>query len=97
VPAEKQGTVGYGSYERTVDVLAQAVAASPWLAGDRFTAADVYVGAQVMWGLQFGSLPKRPEFEAYGARLAQRPAYQAAKAIDEEVAQALQKAKEAGS
>jgi glutathione S-transferase len=97
VPADKQGMVGYGSYERTVDVLAQAVAASPWLAGDRFTAADVYVGAQVMWGLQFGSLPKRPEFEAYGARLAQRPAYQAAKAIDEEVAQGLQKAKGAGS
>jgi glutathione S-transferase len=93
VPADKQGMVGYGSYERTVDTLAQAVSASPWLAGERFTAADVYVGAQVMWGLQFGSLPKRPEFEAYGARLAQRPAYQAAKAIDDQVAQALQQAK----
>ena len=93
VPADKQGMVGYGSYEHTVDALAQAVAASPWIAGERFTAADVYVGAQVMWGLQFGSLPKRAEFEAYGARLSARPAYQAAKAIDNELAQALQKAK----
>ncbi len=97
VPADKQGMVGYGSYERTVDVLAQAVSASPWIAGDSFTAADVYVGAQVMWGLQFASLPKRPEFEAYGARLAQRPAYQAAKAIDDALSQALQAQKAKGA
>lgn len=47
--------------------------------------ADVYVGSQIDWGLQFGSIPVRPAFEAYAARLRQREAYQAAKAIDGEL------------
>ncbi|MBX9731448.1 MAG: glutathione S-transferase, partial [Sphingomonas sp.] len=55
---------------------------SPYIAGDRFTAADVYVGSQVIWGVQFGTLPKRAAFEAYIARLVARDAYSRAKAID---------------
>jgi glutathione S-transferase len=60
------------------------------VAGPGFTAADVYVGSHLIWGMQFGTLPKRPEFEDYAARLVQRPAYAAAKAIDEALGQALQ-------
>ena len=83
VPNEKQQTmVGYGNYERVVDVLATAVTRQPFIAGTEFSAADVYVGSHVLWGLQFGSLPKRPEFEDYAARLVTRPAYVTAKAID---------------
>ncbi|WP_111495546.1 glutathione S-transferase family protein [Marinobacter bohaiensis] len=85
VSDEQQRMVGYGSYERTVDVLASAVSRSRYVAGDEFTAADVYVGAHVMWGMQFGSLPKRPEFESYAARLMDRPALQAATAMDDEL------------
>lgn len=77
-PPEKQGMVGYGSYDRTVDVLAGAVSAGDWIAGDRFSAADVYVGSQVLWGLQFGSLPDRPELRAYADRLGEREAYRRA-------------------
>ncbi|TBW48223.1 glutathione S-transferase family protein [Marinobacter halodurans] len=87
VADEQQRMVGYGNYEQAVDTLAGAVAASPYIAGDRFTAADVYVGSQIMWGMQFGSLPKRAEFEAYGARLSERPALKAAMAIDDELGQ----------
>ena len=48
----------------------------------RFTAADVYVGSQIDWGLQFGTIPSRPAFEAYAAGLRERAGYKAAKAID---------------
>lgn len=84
VPTDQQQRMaGYGSYDRVVDVLEQAVAAHPYIAGDRFTAADVYVGSQVIWGAQFGSLPKRDAFDAYIARLVERDAYTRAAALDD--------------
>jgi glutathione S-transferase len=78
VSDEQKIMVGYGRYEEAVDVLEGAMPAGDgWIAGDRFTAADVYVGSTVSWGLQFGTLPERPGMRAYADRLAQRPAYQA--------------------
>ena len=53
-----------------------------WVCGERFTMADVYVGSQVDWGLGFGTMPSRPAFEDYAARLRERDACEAAKAID---------------
>ncbi len=83
-PAEKAGMVGYGSFEQTLDTLEGAVAgASPWLLGERFSAADVYLGSQVLWGMMFKTLPERPAFVAYGARLRARPAWQRASALDD--------------
>jgi glutathione S-transferase len=54
-----------------------------FICGDRFTAADVYVGSMILWGTQFGTLPMAPNFEAYAARLSAREAYQRAKRIDD--------------
>ena len=83
-PAEKSGMAGYGSYEQTVDALETVVAgAAPWLLGERFSAADVYVGSQVVWGQQFGTLPARPAFATYAARLQARDAYRRATALDD--------------
>ncbi len=76
---------GYGSFELTVDVLERAVSAHPYVAGDRFTAADVYVGSHLMWGMMFGSLPKRPAFEEYWGRLATREAHLRAAALDDAI------------
>ncbi len=81
--AAQERMIGYGSFERVIDVLEQAVAAHPYIAGDRFTAADVYVGSQVIWGMQFGWLPKREAFADYAARLIERPAYLRAAALDD--------------
>ncbi|MFD1788406.1 glutathione S-transferase family protein [Sphingomonas floccifaciens] len=75
VTPEQSRMVGYGSFDTVVDTLEQAVAAHDYIAGDRFTAADVYVGSHILWGSQFGWLPKRDAFDAYMARLADRPAY----------------------
>ncbi|TXD39789.1 glutathione S-transferase family protein [Lujinxingia vulgaris] len=83
VSPERRGTVGYGSYEATIETLAYAVRQHDYIAGDRFTAADVYVGSQVGWGLQFGTIEARPEFSAYWSRLSEREAYKRASALDD--------------
>ena len=82
-PAEKAGMAGYGSFEQVVDALESAVTPGPWILGDRFSAADVYVGSQIMWGLQFKTLPERDAFKAYAARLAGREAAGRARDLDD--------------
>ena len=79
---QKQGMLGFGSYERAMDMFDMLLSDRDYVCGDRFTMADVYVGSQVDWGLQFGTIPKRAVFEDYAARLRERPAYKEAKAID---------------
>lgn len=74
--AQQQGFVGYGNFERVIHTLEQALQQREYIAADFFTAADVYVGSQLRWGLLFKTIPARPAFEAYVARLQQRPALQ---------------------
>ncbi len=82
-PTEQQSRMaGYGNYDLAVDVLEKAVSVHRYIAGDRFTAADVYIGSQVGWGLAFGTLPKRAACEDYLGRITSRDAYKRAKAID---------------
>jgi glutathione S-transferase len=82
-PPEKKAFVGYGSLEETIDNLDRAIVPGPYICGDQFTAADVYVGAQLGFGMQFGSIEKRPSFEAYVGRLMSRPAAIRAREIDD--------------
>jgi glutathione S-transferase len=82
-PADKKMMVGYGSFEETIDALEGAVSGSDYICGDRFTAADVYVGSQIGWGMMFGSIDKRPAFEDYFARLQARPAAKRANELDD--------------
>lgn len=74
--------VGFGTYEATLDALEGALSPGPWLCGEQFTAADLYVGAAITWGMMFGTLEKRPAFEAYARRLQARPASQRAQQLD---------------
>lgn len=90
-PSAEQGRMfGYGNYDLTVDVLDKHLQGRDYVAGDSFTAADVYVGSQVMWGTQFGTLPKRDSFMAYAERLDARPAHRAASAKDDAAMPAVQ-------
>mgnify|MGYP000851924209 FL=1 len=91
VPADRQGMVGFGSYERVLDALDGHLSDHAFTCGDRFTMADVYVGSQVDWGLTFGSIPPRPAFVAYAERLQARDAYKAAKGIDNTLIQEMRK------
>jgi glutathione S-transferase len=82
VPPDRKMMAGYGDYDDAVLNLERAVAGKPFVAGDRFSAADVYVGSTIDWGLMFKTLPDRPAFQAYIAPMRERAAYQRAKAID---------------
>ena len=72
IPKEREATSGYGNFEMTVDTIAKAVKDRDYIAGNRFSAADVYAGSQIGWGLQFGTIEKKPEFEAYWSRISDR-------------------------
>jgi len=83
-PADKSRMAGYGTFEETIDTLEQAAAgAHPYLCGEQFTAADVYVGASIGWGMQFGIIEKRAALTDYVGRLTERPAYKRAVEIDD--------------
>lgn len=88
--SRQQGMAGFGSYDRTVDMLAGHLAANAFVCGDRFTMADVYVGSHVDWGIGFKSMPERPEFLAYLDRVRARPAYVRAKEIDNQLIAEMQ-------
>ncbi len=88
IAPEKQGFVGYGDFDRMVATLVQAVDGRSFVAGERFSAADVYLGAMVGYGLQFETLPRHPALVAYAAAHAQRPARQRAAALDDALAAA---------
>ena len=83
-PSEEQRRmVGYDSYDKVIDVLDSLFSdGRQFVCGDRFTAADVYLGSQVDWGLQFGTITTRDSFQTYVERLRQRDGYKRAKTID---------------
>jgi glutathione S-transferase len=82
---EQEFFFGYGSYERTVDQLERAVLAHPFIAGEHFTAADVYVGYHIGWGLGLQTLPPRAAFIAYVEKLTRRDAFKRAVAKDQKL------------
>ncbi|MBX9932867.1 MAG: glutathione S-transferase family protein [Methylobacterium sp.] len=79
----KRGMAGYGSLAAVLDTLEGAVSDRPYLVGDRFTAADLYLGSHLMWGMQFGTIEKRAAFQQYVEPLAARPAAVKAREIDD--------------
>ncbi len=82
-PDPKQETsLGFGSFDRTIDTLDHWLTAREFVCGRRFTMADVYVGSAIDWGLAFGTIPERRSFAAYAERLRERAGYRQAKAID---------------
>ena len=85
VKPEQKRMVGWGDTADTLAALEGAIAGKRYIAGDAFSAADVYVGSQLGWGLQFGSIEKRPAFLAYVAGLEARPAFISAKQIDDKL------------
>lgn len=85
VAPDKEMTAGYGNYDRVVDVLDGKFQTDDYVCGSRFTMADVYVGAQLVWGTQFGTLPSRDSFVAYAKRMTERDAHRSAKAIDDKL------------
>ena len=87
---EQERMAGFGSLAHVVDALELAVTGRDFIAGGKFSAADVYVGSQIGWGMQFGSIEKRPAFETYWGKLFERPAAVRARQIDDALLPAQQ-------
>ncbi|MGH6849120.1 MAG: glutathione S-transferase family protein [Methylocella sp.] len=76
-------SAGFGDFDRVFDVVEAAVAKSPWLLGEKFSAADVLIGSDLYFGIDiFKLVPSRPALRAYVDRCLARPALQRAKAIE---------------
>lgn len=83
VSEEQSRMVGYGSFDEVIDALDGMLGDRDYIAGGKFSAADVYVGSHLMWGSMFGWLPERDSFNRYMSRLRERPAYQRGNAKDD--------------
>jgi glutathione S-transferase len=79
-PVERPSTQGYGTYDDVLRALETAVTPGPYVCGEQITAADIYLGAQINWGLQTKSIEARPAFVAFAERVTSRPAYARANA-----------------
>ena len=76
-------SAGWGSFERVMDVLSEALGQRAWILGEQFSAVDVMLGADLNYGLNiFKIVEPRPEFTAYVGRCTARPAFQRAMEID---------------
>jgi glutathione S-transferase len=90
-PTERQATIGYGNFELVMDALELAVTVQPFIAGERFSAADIYAGSHISWGLQFGTMDRRPAFEDYWSRISSRQAHRRASELDDAAMEAQPK------
>jgi glutathione S-transferase len=83
VPEGRERMAGYGRYADVMNTLEGLLSEGGYVAGESFTAADLYLGSHLGWGMQFGTLEKRPAFERYVGRLMVRPAAVRAREIDD--------------
>jgi glutathione S-transferase len=84
--------VGYGTREQALAALEDRLERSEYIAGDRFTAADVYVGSHIGFGMMFNTIDKRPAFERYWELVSARPAARRAREIDDKLVAEQRKA-----
>ena len=79
---EQRLSLGFGCLEDVLNAVEGAVKDGPYLVGDSFTAADLYLASHLSWGMTFGTIEKRQAFETYVERHLQRPAALRADEID---------------
>lgn len=89
---ERPSTLGYGNYEDTLNALEKAITPGPYILGETFSAADVYIGSSIGWGLMVKNLEPRPAFLAYADRVNQRPAFKRMLAQGDALAEQLKQA-----
>jgi glutathione S-transferase len=91
VPPERERMIGYGTLALVLNTLEAAVSRGDYIDGDHFSAADVYVGSHIGFGMMFGTLEKRPAFAEYWQRVSNRSAYLRAKELDDADAAKMKK------
>jgi len=85
VPPGREAMAGFGNYDTVMGTLEKMLDGRGFIAGDRFTAADLFVGAMVNFMLTFKLLDPRPAFTDYAARMTDRDAYRRASEIDSQL------------
>lgn len=80
---DKRGRIGYGCIEDVVATLTGHLEGRHYICGEGFSAADVYLGSQIGWGLRFGTLPGNAVLASYWDRIKGRPALARANALDD--------------
>lgn len=83
VPQDKAGMVGYGSYDDVLNLLERELSSREFIAGDKFSAADVFLVALLNWSMMYGMVERRPSFMRYVERNNTRPAAVRAAAMDD--------------
>ena len=87
VPKDREVMAGYGTFKSVMDTLeatiAEVNARSGYIAGDTFSAADVYLGSHIGWGIEYKSVEDRPGFSDYAARVRDRDAYRRGNELDD--------------
>jgi glutathione S-transferase len=90
VPKDREVMAGYGTFKSVMDTLeatiAEVNARSGYIAGDRFSAADVYLGSHIGWGIEYKSVEERPGFADYAARVRDRDAWRRGNELDDAAA-----------
>jgi glutathione S-transferase len=91
VPEGRERMLGYGCYDDVMNVLEKELSQKDYLVGGKFSAADLYLGSHLGFGMMFGTIEKRPAFERYFDLLNKRPAAVRAKEIDDALTAERQK------
>jgi glutathione S-transferase len=76
-------SAGWGSFDKVFNVLSEVLSASPYMLGEKFSAADVMIASDLHFVIDiFKMLAPRPEFTAFLERCHSRPAFLRAQKID---------------
>ncbi len=79
------GSAGFGKHASMLETVENGIGDGPWLLGERFTMADVILGATLMFMIRFKMIEERPLFKAYAERLSARPAAIAAQKFNDDM------------
>ncbi len=82
VSDDQKRFVGYGNYEDVLNTVEAALDRNDYIAAKHFTTADLCLGSQIGFGMQYGGVEKRPAFECYWERVSSRPAMKRAEEVD---------------
>ena len=76
------GTFGWGPFEEVLEHLGQTLTASPYLLGEKFSAADIVYGGSLPLLMSRGMVPETETFKAYAGLVTGRPAFARAQTKD---------------
>jgi len=81
-----ESAAGWGSAARVLDVVEEQLLATPYIVGERFSAADIMLASNLHYAITaFKMFEPRPAFDAYLEKCRARSAFQRAAQIDAHV------------